>query len=98
MSSIANPVTSSNANPAAAAPTPPASPLGDPLGNESTFLRLLVAQLQNQDPLSPADSTQFVSQLTSYSQLEQLINIDKNTTPAPDPGSATTDTTTAATK
>jgi flagellar basal-body rod modification protein FlgD len=54
----------------------------NPLASESTFLTLLISQLQNQDPLNPVDSTQFVSQLTSYSQLEQLINIDKNTTPA----------------
>jgi flagellar hook assembly protein FlgD len=52
----------------------------DPLANESTFLTLLVSQLQNQDPLSPVDSTQFVSQLTAYSQLEQLIGIHQNTT------------------
>lgn len=55
----------------------------NPLASESTFLTLLVSQLQNQDPLNPTDSTQFVSQLTSYSQLEQLINIDKNTAPGP---------------
>jgi flagellar basal-body rod modification protein FlgD len=54
----------------------------DPLADEQTFLKLLVSQLQNQDPLNPTDSTQFVSQLTSYSQLEQLIGINKNTTPA----------------
>lgn len=47
--------------------------------NESTFLTLLVSQLKNQDPLNPADSTQFVSQLTQFSSLEQLINIGKNT-------------------
>ena len=75
-------------------PTPPvshaqsatqtAAPLAnDPLTNESTFLTLLVSQLQNQDPLNPTDSTQFVSQLTSFSQLEQLIGINKNTAPAP---------------
>jgi hypothetical protein len=52
----------------------------DPLGSESTFLTLLVSQLQNQDPLNPTDSNTFVSQLTSFSQLEQLINIDQNTT------------------
>jgi flagellar basal-body rod modification protein FlgD len=50
-----------------------------PLANESTFLTLLVSQLQNQDPLNPTDSNQFVSQLTAYSQLEQLIGINKNT-------------------
>jgi flagellar basal-body rod modification protein FlgD len=58
------------------------SPAIDPLANEQTFLKLLVSQLQNQNPLSPVDSTQFVSQLTAYSQLEQLIGIRKNTTPA----------------
>jgi flagellar basal-body rod modification protein FlgD len=52
----------------------------DPLANESTFLTLLVSQLQNQDPLDPVDSNQFVSQLTAYSQLEQLIGIHQNTT------------------
>jgi len=53
-----------------------------PLSSENTFLTLLVSQLQYQDPLQPVDSTQFVTQLTGYSQLEQLINIDTNTTPA----------------
>jgi flagellar basal-body rod modification protein FlgD len=57
------------------------SPL-DPLANEQTFLKLLVSQLQNQDPLNPTDSNQFVSQLTAYSQLEQLIGIRQNTAPA----------------
>jgi flagellar basal-body rod modification protein FlgD len=84
--------TSPNASPAPAAAT---STPADPLGNESTFLKLLVSQLQNQDPLNPTDSTQFVSQLTSYSQLEQLINIDQNTTPVTTPG--TTPGTTPAT-
>jgi flagellar basal-body rod modification protein FlgD len=66
----------------------------NPLASESTFLTLLVSQLQNQDPLNPIDSTTFVSQLTSYSQLEQLINIDKNTAPAaPAPADGTTPTT-----
>jgi flagellar basal-body rod modification protein FlgD len=78
MSPTTNTVTSSS-SPATAAATAAAT---DPLASESTFLTLLVSQLQNQDPLNPTDSTQFVSQLTSYSQLEQLINIDKNTTPA----------------
>jgi flagellar basal-body rod modification protein FlgD len=39
------------------------------------FLQLLVAQLQNQDPLNPTDSTQFVSQLAQFSELEQVIGI-----------------------
>jgi flagellar basal-body rod modification protein FlgD len=44
------------------------------------FLKLLVAQLQNQDPLNPADSQQFASQLATFSSLEQLVSINKNVT------------------
>ena len=47
--------------------------------NEQTFLKLLVTQLQNQDPLNPTDSTQFVTQLAQFSSLEQLIQISQNT-------------------
>lgn len=50
------------------------------LTNEDTFLQLLVAQIQNQDPLNPTDSVQFVSQLVSFSQLEQLLNINQGVT------------------
>jgi len=45
------------------------------LGQEQ-FLTLLVAQLQNQDPLNPADPTEFTAQLAQYSQLEQLFNLN----------------------
>ena len=56
------------------------------LASEQTFLKLLLAQLKNQNPLNPVDSTQFVTQLAQYSSLEQLIGIkqdaDKIITPA----------------
>ena len=39
----------------------------------NNFLRLLTAQVQNQDPLSPLDSTQFVEQLATFSALEQQV-------------------------
>ena len=45
------------------------------LGSTTTFLNLLVAQLKNQDPLNPADGTQFVTQLAQFSQLEQSLNM-----------------------
>jgi len=47
-------------------------------GNMNTFLTLLTTQLQNQDPLSPMDSTQFTQQLVEYSQVEQQINTNTN--------------------
>ena len=43
---------------------------------QDDFLTLLVAQLQNQDPLNPADATEFTAQLAQYSQLEQLFNLN----------------------
>jgi flagellar basal-body rod modification protein FlgD len=39
--------------------------------NKEMFLKLLVAQLKNQDPLNPSDPTEFTGQLTQYSILEQ---------------------------
>jgi flagellar basal-body rod modification protein FlgD len=46
--------------------------------NFDTFLTLLTAQLQNQDPLSPLDSTEFVGQLVQFSGVEQQIAQNKN--------------------
>ncbi len=47
------------------------------LGKED-FLILLVAQLQNQDPLNPSDPTEFTAQLAQYSSLEQLMSVNQN--------------------
>jgi flagellar basal-body rod modification protein FlgD len=41
--------------------------------NFDTFLKLLTTQLQNQDPLTPMDSSQFTNQLVLFSQVEQQI-------------------------
>ncbi|OQX20194.1 MAG: hypothetical protein BWK76_02270 [Desulfobulbaceae bacterium A2] len=45
------------------------------LGKEE-FLTLLVAQLQNQDPLNPSDPTEFTAQLAQFGQLEQMMNLN----------------------
>ena len=42
--------------------------------NYDSFLKLLVAQLKNQDPTNPSDPTTFVSQLASFSAVEQQMN------------------------
>ncbi len=61
----------------------PASPLSahtatgsQTLGKEE-FLRLLVTQLRNQDPMNPLDGQQFAAQLAQFSTVEQLTNLNK---------------------
>lgn len=44
----------------------------------NNFLKLLTAQIQNQDPLKPMDSTQFVQQLAQLSQVEQSVQTNQN--------------------
>jgi flagellar basal-body rod modification protein FlgD len=41
--------------------------------NYDSFLKLLTAQMQYQDPTNPMDATQFVAQLASFSNVEQAI-------------------------
>jgi len=66
---------------------PGISSLGSPLaGSSSTqgldkdaFMRLLVTQLQNQDPLEPTQNQDFIAQLATFSSLEQLEELNSNT-------------------
>jgi len=53
----------------------PSDPSTDPMATEQTFLQLLVAQLQNQDPEQPQDGSQFVAQLAQFSSLEQQVQM-----------------------
>jgi len=45
--------------------------------SESTFLQLLVTELQSQDPTAPMDATQMVGQMLSMNQLNELIAINQ---------------------
>ena len=54
-------------------PVPPTQKL-----DKNAFMELLVAQLQNQDPLDPASNEEFVGQLATFGSLEQLENVNDN--------------------
>ena len=66
---------------AADAPFDPMGAAGAPQDNgvmgKDSFMKLLVTQLSNQDPMSPSDPTQFVSQLAQFTSLEQLVGLNE---------------------
>ena len=71
-------VTGASATPPSTGASTPTTTKVDDLANRDTFLKLLVAQLKNQNPLNPTDSTQFVSQLAQFSQLEQSTQMERD--------------------
>ncbi len=66
---------------ASSIPTVPSAnnPNGGLVGKDE-FLKLLVTQLQKQDPLNPQDPSEFTAQLAQFSSLEQLIGVNDNLT------------------
>lgn len=46
--------------------------------NQDAFLKIFMAQLSHQDPLNPMEGTEFTNQLTQFSSLEQLFNVNQN--------------------
>lgn len=48
--------------------------------DQDAFLKLLITQLKNQNPLSPQDNTEFVSQLAQFSSLEGISNLNDTVT------------------
>jgi flagellar basal-body rod modification protein FlgD len=67
--------TSSSAASAVAQATAPGGALG-----EDEFMKMLIAQLQNQDPTNPMDGTQMAAQLAQFSSLEQLQEMNTTLT------------------
>ena len=51
---------------------------GDQFIGKDGFLKLLITQLQNQDPLEPMKNEDFAAQLAQFSSLEQMQNLNEN--------------------
>ena len=45
--------------------------------DKDTFLKLMIAQLKHQDPLSPQDGSEYMAQMAQFSSVEQLTNLAK---------------------
>lgn len=43
--------------------------------DKDAFLQLLVAEMQNQDPLEPASNTEYIAQLATFTQVEEMQNM-----------------------
>ena len=59
----------------------PSLPESDALGRD-TFLKLMVAQLRNQDPMNPQDSAEFLAQTAQFTSLEKLEQVALQTSQA----------------
>ncbi len=64
----------------AAAATPAASPAPTPANangvlGQNDFLKLMVAQLQAQDPLNPGNTNEYIGELAQFTEVEQTTNI-----------------------
>ena len=53
------------------------NPAQETMATKDTFLKLLVAQIKHQNPLSPTDGIEFLSQLAQFTGLEQSIGMRK---------------------
>ena len=58
------------------APASTKDPLSSLTSNMNGFLKMLMTQLQNQDPTTPMDTSQFTAQLVQFASVEQQVNIN----------------------
>src|SRR2546421_2138650 len=76
---MTDPISTNNPLNNVTVPLPPGTstaPVDSGMGKD-TFLKVLVAQLKYQNPMSPADGTQFLAQSAQFAMVEKLESLDK---------------------
>lgn len=70
-------MTTTNVQPAAAAAAAPPEQASNPNGilGQNDFLKLMIAQMQAQNPLEPSNSNEFLNELAQITQVEQMTNL-----------------------
>ena len=58
----------------------PGSATGSSVMGKDQFLKILITQLQNQDPMQPMEDKEFIAQMAQFSSVEQLMNISTQLT------------------
>ncbi|MGH9412367.1 MAG: flagellar hook capping FlgD N-terminal domain-containing protein [Terriglobales bacterium] len=81
MTNILSPLAAAATSPNGSSAPPSTTSSSSQSISMSDFMTMLTAEMQNQDPTSPLDPSQFISQLTQVNSLEQLISINQDLTP-----------------
>jgi flagellar basal-body rod modification protein FlgD len=66
--------------PAASTTSDPAPENPNGVLGKDDFLKLMVAQLQSQDPLQPTDDSAYIGELAQFTQLEQVTDLNQTST------------------
>jgi flagellar basal-body rod modification protein FlgD len=77
VTSVNNSLTNGSSAAQSSSATSVASAVTDQSLGQDAFLKILMAQIQNQDPLQPMDDTTFVTQLAQFSSLEQQVSTNQ---------------------
>ncbi|SET43661.1 flagellar hook assembly protein FlgD [Paenibacillus sp. NFR01] len=62
------------------APDPTKKTTGSSTLGKDQFLKILITQLQNQDPMQPMEDKEFIAQMAQFTSVEQLMNISTQLT------------------
>jgi flagellar basal-body rod modification protein FlgD len=75
-----NPVSTTNTWNYVANTSTTSAATGDSTLGKDQFLKILITQLQNQDPMQPMEDKEFIAQMAQFSSVEQLMNISTQLT------------------